>query len=261
MPTRKTSPRPTAPTLAPEKGYSELKKQLDLIQSLKGKDYREAESTEHQMRDFVERLLEMTFGKPSTALDSFRRARTAGSYRFLMPDEPTPHGQNQNNFMERLTAMESSLRAALSELELRMPEKEIKGHYDAGEEYEFYRDVKRILALAKTEVFIIDPYLNDDIFNLYADGINRSIRLRILSNNIPASTATVAAKYAAGGNLSLRTTAAIHDRLILIDDRAWLIGQSIKDAARKKPTYIVEQGAEHIRPAYEAIWASATTVH
>jgi hypothetical protein len=260
MPTRKTPP-PTAPSIAPEKGYAELKKQLDIIQSLKGLDYREAETAENHLRDYAERVLEMTFGKPSTALDSFRRARTAGSYRFLMPDEPTPHGENQNNFIERLNAMESSLGAALSELELKMPEKEIKGHYDAGEEYEFYRDVKQILALAKTEVFIIDPYLSDDIFNLYADGINRSINLRILSNNIPASTASVATKYAAGGNLSLRTTAAIHDRLILIDERAWLIGQSIKDAAKKKPTYIVEQSAEHIRPAYEAIWASATVVY
>jgi hypothetical protein len=148
----------------------------------------------------------------------------------------------------------------VAQLELDIPEREIKGHYDVGEEYEFYRDVKEILTLAKTEVFIIDPYLSDEIFNLYANRISRSITLRILSDRVPASTAAIAAKYASGGNLSLRTTSLIHDRLILIDDRAWAIGQSIKDAAKKKPTYIVEHSAQHIRPTYEDIWASATVM-
>jgi hypothetical protein len=105
---------------------------------------------------------------------------------------------------------------------------------------------------------VIDPYLSDEIFSLYADGIKRTIKLMILAKNIPATTLAVAVKYAAGGNLWLRSTNAIHDRLILIDNRVWLIGQSIKDAAKKKPTYIVEQDATNVRPAYEAIWSSAT---
>jgi hypothetical protein len=161
----------------------------------------------------------------------------------------------------RIAALESFIRASLSDLELRMPEQELQGHYDAGEEYEFYRDIKAILALATTEVLIIDPYLNDEMFSHYAEGINRSIKLRILTNNVPATTKTVAAKYAAGGNLSLRTTGAIHDRAIFIDNRVWYVGQSIKDAAKKKPTYIVEQDATNSRPTYEGIWNAATIVH
>ncbi|HUN86360.1 MAG TPA: hypothetical protein VMU48_18420 [Terracidiphilus sp.] len=70
----------------------------------------------------------------------------------------------------------------------------------------------------------------------------------------------VAQKYASGGNLELRTSNQIHDRLILIDDRVWFIGQSIKDAAKKKPTYIVEQDAANTRSVYENIWNSATKV-
>lgn len=139
--------------------------------------------------------------------------------------------------------------------------KEIKGYYDVGEEYEFYCDVKEILALAKTEVFVIDPYLSNEIFKLYANGISRSVILRILSERVPASTAAIAAKYASEGDLALCTTSLIHDRLILIDGRAWVIGQSIKDAAKKKPTDIVEQSTQHIRPAYEHIWADAAVLH
>jgi hypothetical protein len=41
----------------------------------------------------------------------------------------------------------------------------------------------------------------------------------------------------------------------------WVIGQSIKDAARKKPTYIVEHaGAATMKGIYEGIWASAAVV-
>lgn len=261
MPSRRTAtPPPTLPSISPERAHSELKKQLEVIRSLKGVDYREGANGEDELRDFALRLLEMAFGKPSTAVDSFIRARSAGNYRMLFPGEPTPHSENQSNYMERLNAMQTSIKAALAQLELQMPEKEIKGHYDVGEEYEFYRDVKEVLALAKTEVFIIDPYLNDDIFNVYADGIDRSIKIRILTNKIPSSTTAIAAKYASGKNLMLRTSSEIHDRLILIDDRAWLIGQSIKDAAKSKPTYIVEQSAEHIKPTYEGIWARATVL-
>jgi hypothetical protein len=248
------------PSLDPKRAHTHLKKQLQALQSFKGRKYNEAEYDEQQWTQLTEGIVEKAFGSPSTASENFRSARFAGNHSFVM-GRGIPPQQHQSNFQQRIAELEAFLKGAIAQLELDIPDEEIQGHYDVGQEYEFYRDVKQILALANTEVFIIDPYLSDDIFNLYADGINRSIRLRILSNNIPVTTGSVAAKYAAGGNLSLRTTAAIHDRLILIDERAWLIGQSIKDAAKKKPTYIVEQSAQHIRPPYEAIWASATVVY
>jgi len=52
-----------------------------------------------------------------------------------------------------------------------------------------------------------------------------------------------------------------HDRAAFADDRCWVIGQSIKDAAKKKPTYIVEHsGAASMKGIYEAIWMSAAVV-
>ena len=42
-------------------------------------------------------------------------------------------------------------------------------------------------------------------------------------------------------------------------ERCWVIGQSIKDAARKKSMYIVEHsGAAAMRAMYEPIWVAAT---
>jgi hypothetical protein len=70
----------------------------------------------------------------------------------------------------------------------------------------------------------------------------------------------LALKYAAGGNLHFRSSNAIHDRVIFADDRVWLTGQSIKDAAKKKPTYIVEHDEKLQRAIYEPIWTAATVI-
>jgi hypothetical protein len=53
---------------------------------------------------------------------------------------------------------------------------------------------------------------------------------------------------------------AIHDRVLFADDRVWVIGQSIKDAAKKKPTYIIEHGEPLMRGIYEGIWQAAKVI-
>jgi hypothetical protein len=141
-----------------------------------------------------------------------------------------------------------------------LPEPEIKGAYKPGEQYEYYSDLTTCLKFAQKELFIIDPYLDDDIFNVYARAIDRSVRFRLLSANVPAGVLTLALKYAAGGNFEFRSSKSIHDRVLFADNRAWVSGQSIKDAATKKPTYIVEIDESSMRQIYEPIWAGASPV-
>src|SRR5262249_1735707 len=140
----------------------------------------------------------------------------------------------------RQQVCESVLKSCIEELKLDLSDSEIKGHYEPGQEYEYYRDVATCLKLAQNEILIVDPYVNKEIFEVYADAIPRTVRFRLLSTNIPGDAENVARKYATGGNFELRLSGAIHDRLIFVDARGWVSGQSLKDAARKKPTYIVE---------------------
>ncbi len=174
--------------------------------------------------------------------------------------EPVPHERYQRNFEARQQACEATLKSCVAELELDLPDTGIKGLYEPGEQYEFYRDVTTCLKLALTEIFIIDPYLNEEIFDVYAGAITRAVRFRLLSANISASVQGLAEKYAAGGNLQFRHSASIHDRVLFADDRVWVSGQSLKDAARKKPTYIVELDGPSMRKIYEPIWNSASTL-
>jgi hypothetical protein len=53
-----------------------------------------------------------------------------------------------------------------------MPEAALKGVYEPGKQFEFYRDVTPCLKLAQKEIFVVDPYVNTSIFNEYANAIS-----------------------------------------------------------------------------------------
>jgi len=153
------------------------------------------------------------------------------------------------------------LKSSLAELELMMPEPELAGAYEPGDEYQFYRDLKTIVGFATSDLFIIDNYLDSQLFDVYMENVDSSVSVRVLTHQVSDSLRIVAEKYAKQANFEMRSSNDVHDRVVFSDDRCWVIGQSIKDAARKKPTYIVEHsGAATMKQIYELIWASATVI-
>ena len=83
----------------------------------------------------------------------------------------------------------------------------------------------------------------------------------MLTSQVSDLLRVVAEKFAMRGNFELRSSKDVHDRVAFADDRCWVICQSIKDAAKKKPTYIVEHSsATSMKGIYEAIWTSAAVV-
>ncbi len=259
MPPKRTQPPETPPDLLPERAYEVLKAQLAKLQEMKGRDYRTVDATENELFQLTAKLVMRSFGSGSPNYTAFRRASSAGSYVMQIGDY-VDHGRNQHNFEARLQAYESSLKSCISELELDLPDTGIKGVYEPGEEYEFYRDVSNCLKLAQKEILVIDPYLNTGIFNEYASAIPRTVKFRLLSANIPSDVMTLAQKYVSGGNFALRNSNSIHDRVLFADNRVWVIGQSLKDAARKKPTYMVEHDEPLMRGLYESIWQAAAVI-
>jgi len=259
LPTRRTQPAGTLPDLPPEKAYGVLNAQLEKLQLLKGRNYQDAEAAENEWSQLTAKLVLRSFGSESMNYSNFRRGGSAGEH-FAVLAGVVPHARYQRNFEARQKAYEASLRSCIAELELDLPDSGIKGVYQPGEEYEYYHDVIACLKLAQKEIFIIDPYVNAEIFDVYAGAIPRTVLFRLLSANIPADVQTLAQKYAAGGNLAFRSSASIHDRVLFADNRVWLSGQSLKDAARKKPTYIVEHDEPSMRQIYEPIWNSASTL-
>lgn len=261
MARRPAAPPPTPRDLSPERAHTALSKQLEFLQQrLKGRNYNEAEAEETEWTNLTEKLIIRAFGSDSVNLQHFYHARNAGEHSIIPYGASFTHEYYQNNFNARIEAFEAMLRGCLSELAIDLPEAELKGAYAPGEEYEFYKDVKYILQLAQKDVFIIDPYIDADMFEVYANALPRTVSFRLLSTNVPSPVQALAKRYAAGGNFQFRHSTLIHDRVIFADSRVWVVGQSLKDAARKKPTYVVEADEPLMRTIYEDLWSKATVI-
>ena len=142
--------------------------QLEKLQAFKGRNYAEEKADEDEWSQLTEKLVIRSFGSDGPNHLNFFRTRAAGEHRVVMYDEGVPHERYQRNFEARLQAYESLLRSCIAELAIDLPDAGIKGTYDAGEQYEYYRDVTACLELAQKEIFIIDPYLSKEIFEVYA---------------------------------------------------------------------------------------------
>lgn len=260
MAQRRTQPPVTQPDLSPERARAVLSTQLEKLQELKGRSYHAVKAAEDEWFQLTEKLVIRSFGSGSTNYRNFGRARSAGLSSIALYGGGIPGPRIQSNYEARLTAYEAALRSCLAELQLDLPDTGIRGVYSPGQEYEFYTDVKYILGTAQKEVFIIDPYVDPELFDVYADALPRTISFRLMSAKIPPNVLALAKKYVSGGNFQFKSSANIHDRVIFVDKRVWPAGQSLKDAAKKKPTYIVEHDESLMRGVYENIWLEATTV-
>jgi hypothetical protein len=251
MPTGR-SPEPKGPDWTPEKTLRVLRLQYAELEKIKSLPPLEAYKQKAGWTQVTQAAITHGFGEQSQNLTNFHFARY--------------HARNKDqwaDFRAVTEAHETALTSAIRELEFMVPEAEMKSAYDSGDEFSFYVDLKNILASAAEDVFVVDNYLNADFFELYVVPIPKSIPVRIVTDAIRGNVEAVAKKYATRGKFELRSSKEVHDRHVFVDGRGWMIGQSIKDAAKKKPTYMVEIGASAVaamQGIYEAIWSRATTL-
>lgn len=251
--------QPKGPDWSPEQSLRVLRQQLEKLQAFKGKNHREMDHEEDVWQQTTQAALTHGFGENSDNVGHFHSARWAGTHSMM----GISNHQQQLNYNQRIERFEANLRSSIAELEISLPQPEVRGAYDAGDEWAFYKDLKDLMTAAKADIFIVDNYLNTEIFELYAAAVRPGVAFRLLTDQLKGNLEAVARKYAASHSVELRTGPDVHDRHIFIDDRCWAVGQSIKDAAKKKPTYMVELSAglaSTMRKIYEDFWGKAMVV-
>lgn len=135
---------------------------------------------------------------------------------------------------------------AIEELKLELEldgRSDIGNVYESGDVYKFFVDLKSIISNAKNELLIIDPYFNGEAFDTYLSEVDLLVNIRILVGNrcskeIKEYVDRHKTQY--NSSIKVKKSSKLHDRVIFVDDDvSWIIGGSINDACKKKPTYLI----------------------
>ena len=154
---------------------------------------------------------------------------------------------------------------AVGDLELQIHEP-TQGAFGPGAMYDFFKAFNQVLTSAKQTLFVVDPYMDDRIFDAYFSSIRPPLTIRLLVRKHSAKVLPAITLFTSQYKVSTqaRKSGELHDRVIFIDaSECWVLGHSINDAARSKPTYLapLSQEVALLKMAdYERIWAAATAI-
>lgn len=157
------------------------------------------------------------------------------------------------------------LHRAIADLELQVPTLPPQA-FGPGAVYDFHKTLRDLLASATKSLFIVDPYLDDQVFDAYLSVVSQQVHVRLLARAYAASLKSSVQKFIAQKEMAVEVkgSKAIHDRVVFIDDgTCWVLGQSIKDAAKTKPTYLAplaSDAAQLKKADYERIWSMASPI-
>ena len=138
--------------------------------------------------------------------------------------------------------------------------------FGPGAVYDFFKAYSDLMETAKSTILIVDPYLDIAIFDAYIGRIKAVVKIMLLSARTKYENDLRVAfkKYEAQHNRGIQIRLAnnpIHDRVTIIDSKTcWVLGQSIKDAASKSPTYMVPISQDYVDlkiAEYDKIWGSS----
>lgn len=157
------------------------------------------------------------------------------------------------------------LHRAIATLEIEVPSLPAQA-FGPGAVYDFFKSFRELLQSAATSVFVVDPYLDEQVFDAYLSAVKSSVAVRLLSRHHAAALKPAVTAFAAQfkGRIEVRESNSLHDRIVFIDNvSCWVLGQSIKDAAAKKPTYLAPlppDVASLKLSDYENIWNAASAI-
>ncbi|MGJ0336623.1 RhuM family protein [Aliarcobacter cryaerophilus] len=102
-----------------------------------------------------------------------------------------------------------------------------------GQIYDSYSFVNDLIKLAKSEIVLIDNYIDDTVFTLFSKypNINFTIYTSTISKQLKLDFEKYSKQYK---NISLKTFKSSHDRFLIIDKKdIYHLGASLKDLGKK----------------------------
>jgi hypothetical protein len=154
------------------------------------------------------------------------------------------------------------LHRAIADLEIDRPR--LSGQaFGPGEVYDFFRALSAAVASATKSIFIVDPFLDDQVFDAYLSSVPTGVSIRLLAKRHGGALKPAVQKFIAQHSvpIEVRLSADFHDRVLFIDELScWVVGQSLKDAAKSQPTYLAPLSTDVAQlklQHYEDVWKNA----
>ena len=133
---------------------------------------------------------------------------------------------------QRLFALENDMQFIKSKIKNNSLEFNQNIFFD-GQIYDAYSFVNDLIKLAKSEIILIDNYIDDTVFTLFSKypNINFTIYTSTISKQLKLDFEKYSKQYK---NISLKTFKSSHDRFLIIDKKEiYHLGASLKDLGKK----------------------------
>jgi hypothetical protein len=127
--------------------------------------------------------------------------------------------------------------------------------------YDVFKIIEKIMQTTNNRVFLIDAYVDDSLFALYFESLKPTVEIKVLTKNMYTKFEAVGRKFKSqGSNFEVRTSNEIHDRTLIVDNRAWLFGQSLKDAGNKPLSIIELDDVVQAEKLFKDLWGRAKII-
>ena len=133
---------------------------------------------------------------------------------------------------QRLFALENDMQFIKSKIKNNSLEFNQNIFFD-GQIYDAYSFVNDLIKLAKSEIILVDNYIDDTVFTLFSKypNINFTIYTSTISKQLKLDFEKYSKQYK---NISLKTFKSSHDRFLIIDKKEiYHLGASLKDLGKK----------------------------
>jgi hypothetical protein len=202
------------------------------------------------------------FGRAHAILEEAGLGSEAISYRVAMDTLTT------SAWKSGLSKIFQILYRALAHLETQVPHAAAGSFIPVGSSFDAFAALSKLLQGARTDVLIVDPYMDETALTEFGLAVPEAVTLRLLADEasykptMEPAARKWAAQYGRQRPLEARLAhpKALHDRAIFVDHKdAWTLTQSLKDFAKRSPAEIVRADDTAVLKieAYAAIWNAA----
>ncbi len=143
--------------------------------------------------------------------------------------------RNWSNDTKRIENVENRLSAVESKIDffVRTSLPPVEGVFSNGQIFDAYTFACDLIRSAKKSLILIDNYVDDTVLEMFSKRQSR-VDVTIYTAKItPTLHLDVARHNAQYPQLTLQTCRNFHDRFLLVDDKVYHIGASLKDLGKK----------------------------